>query len=100
GHRVFPTRYSKIGKAQDIRHGIKPRLLALAPARGGKRPARENDAVLGLVGEFEPLGGPRENHRMLADDAAAAKRRKTNVACFPRAGMAVAAALLSLEIGR
>ena len=42
--------------------------------------------------EFDALGGPGENHGVVADHGAAAQRRKADIARAPRAGDAVAAA--------
>jgi len=44
----------------------------------------------GLVRDFNPLASARENHRVLADDIAPAKRRETNIASLARAGLAFA----------
>ena len=81
-----------IAKPEHVGHRIKPRLLPARPGRGGQRAAREDHAVLRAVHQLDPLGGPREDHAVLADHGAAAQRRKTDVAHGARAGVAVAAA--------
>ena len=77
---------------QHIGHRIKPGLLVARPERRVQRAAREDHAVLGAVHQLDPLGGPGEDHAVLADHGAAAQRRKADVARLARAGLAVAAA--------
>ena len=57
-----------------------------------QRAASEDHAILGAMGEFDPLGRPGKDHRMLAHHSAAAQRGEADIARLARAGDAVAAA--------
>ena len=62
----------------------------MRPERGGNRAAGENLAVLGAVRQLQALAGARENHRVVAHNAAAPKRREADGAVGPLARMPVA----------
>src|SRR6185436_4381819 len=79
-------------EAKNIGHGVIARLLVEAPEGRLDCAAGEDAPVLGAMRQLQALAGACENHRMLADHGAAAKRRKADVAGIARAGMPVAAA--------
>src|ERR1700687_4637372 len=88
---TFMCAPSNVAKSEHVGHRIKSRLLRARPEGRVQRAARENHAVLGLVHQFDALGGPGKNHAVLADHAAAAQGRKADIARLARAGVAVAA---------
>src|ERR1019366_9396489 len=67
-------------------------LRARRSSRPGRRlhgTARENAAVFRDMSEFDPLAWSRENYFVIADDRAAAQRRKADIANRAQAGVAV-----------
>ena len=81
-----------VRKAQHVGHGVKARLLALAPKRRRHGAAREDRAVLGDVGEHDTFARTRQDHFVFADHRAAAQAGETDGAGRPRPGVSVAAA--------
>src|SRR5258708_38951325 len=77
-------------KAQNVAHRIEPGLLALTPARRGKRAFGEDHAVLGTVGKLDALIGACQRHHMIPDHRAAAERGEPDGAIGPRPGLSVA----------
>src|SRR5690606_21517361 len=80
------------GEAEHVGHGIEPGSLVPRPERGAHGALREQRPVIGIVPELEALGGPREDHRVFADDIAAAQRGKTDRPRLARPGLSVASA--------
>src|SRR5690606_1797891 len=93
GHDVpswVAARGSGLGETENIAHRIEARLAATRPEGGGHRPAREDIAAFGPVGEMDLLAGAGENDGVVADDRAAAQRGEADRAFRACPGMAVA----------
>ena len=80
-----------VSEPQHVGHRIKARRLAAGPTAAAFTAPRANmDRIAGDVRKLDALARAGKNHRVLADDAAAAQRRKADVAALARAGDAVA----------
>src|SRR5262249_26350247 len=89
---LWPADTGKLSasKPKHVGHGIKARLLVLAPERGLHGPARENAAVFRHMGEFDSLAWPRENHPVISNHCPPPQRREADIAIATQAGVAVA----------
>ncbi len=69
----------------------RPAFAAAHEARGAQGAQRIGHAAGGLVGDLDALAGAGKQHRVVADDVAAADGRKTDLRRRPLAGMPFAA---------
>src|SRR6202048_1380197 len=59
------SQVSKIGEHQNVGHGIEPGRLAARPQGALDGAAGKQHAILGPVGQLDPLGGAGEDHAVL-----------------------------------
>ena len=69
-----------VPQTQDVLHVVDTRRLRDNPLRGAQGAAGEDRAVRSLVGELEPLAEGGEDHRVVADDVAAAQGMDAHLA--------------------
>src|SRR5438445_2576716 len=86
GHR---NRGGRAGlQPQHVFHSVKSGRLVLEPERGPHRPLGIDRAVGRAVHQFDAFAGAGEDHMMVADRIAAAKRRETDCPRAARPGAA------------
>jgi drug/metabolite transporter (DMT)-like permease len=81
---------ASVREAEDVRHRIEARRLAMGPQRSAQGAAREDLAAGGDVRDLDALAIAGEDDTMIANDIAAAQHGKADVAALARPGDTVA----------